>query len=183
MNKSIKNLEECHALVEKKFVLIPEFPRQDKAIESMVEILLDLCDTLDEAKWLVSEAARWDKWRGLGSLDELLNGRRQTAPERKVFHSAPPPAEMLCPICKGWGHYWDETSTKTAVCSCPEGSHPSAAGLVEAMNRKHVRGGIMQNCMDSPERRPITSTDLEFARRQNAIKRSLAEEPDHLEGN
>lgn len=119
MNKSIKNIEECHQLVEKKFVLIPEFPRQDKAIESMVEIMLDLCDTLDEAKWLVSEAARWDKWRGLGSLDELLESRRKTAPERKVFQSSPPPAETLCPICKGFGHLWDETSKRPSCAVVP----------------------------------------------------------------
>ena len=166
-----------------KFVLIPDFPRQDGAIDTLADMVVEISDTFDEAKWLAAEALKWEKWRGIAGLDELLNGRRMTAPERKVFHSAPPPAEMLCPICKGWGHYWDETSTKTAVCSCPEGSHPSAARLVEAMNRKHVRGGIMQNCMDSPERRPITSMDLEFATRQNAIRRSLAEEPDHLEGN
>ena len=175
MNDTERNRELCHELVATKFIFIPEFPRQPEAVPSMAGILLNLCETPDELKWLGSEVIRWEKWRGYGGLVELLEGRRRTAPERKVFHSAPPPAEVLCPICQGFGHRWDEASKKTVLCSCPEGSHPSAVGLVEAMNRKKVNGNLMQKLQGSPERRPITAEDVEFAKRQNKTQQEIEE--------
>ena len=158
-----------------KFVLIPDFPRQDGAIDTLADMVVEISDTFDEAKWLAAEALKWEKWRGIAGLEELLNGRRMTAPERKVFHSAPPPAEVLCPICKGWGHLWDEALKKTVLCSCPEGSHPSAVGLVEAMNRKKVKGNLMQKLQGSPERRPVTEMDLYLAKKQNVINHDIAD--------
>ena len=158
-----------------KFVLIPDFPRQDGAIDMLADTVVEISDTFDEAKWLAAEALKWEKWRGIAGLEELLNGRRKTAPERKVFHSAPPPAETLCPICQGFGHLWDEASKKTVLCSCPEESHPGAVGLVEAMNRKKVNGNLMQKLQGSPERRPITAEDVEFAKRQNKTQQEIEE--------
>ena len=55
------------------------------------------------------------------------------------------------PDLAGFGHRWDEASKKTVLCSCPEGGHPSAVGLVEAIDRKKVKGNLMQKLQGSPE--------------------------------
>jgi hypothetical protein len=175
MTKNEANAEECLKLAA-KLVLVPDFPRQPGSVETTSDILLEMCESVEEAERLVSDAMKWEKWRGIAGLVELAEYNRRPhvlPPERQIFHAGPPPPAAKCKICDGWGHYWNGTAT--ALCSCSEGSHPNVVKLVEAMNRKHVRGSIMRALQASTPRRPITSEDVEFARRQNRTQKEISE--------
>lgn len=158
------------------FVFVPEFPRQSDAVDKIADYIVELCETMEEAEWLIAESSKWEKWRGLAGLVELAEDHRRphaVPPERKVFQSGPRPPEPLCKICNGWGHFYKDG--KNQLCSCPEGSHPNAVKLIEAMNRNGIRGNLMRDLQSSTPRRPVTSEDVEFARRRNRTEKEIAE--------
>lgn len=175
MTKNRENGDKCHDLAA-KLVLVPDFPRQPDAVDTTSDILLELCESVEEAERLVSDAIKWEKWKGIAGLVDLADYNRRphaTPPERKVFQAGPAPPAPLCKICNGWGHFFKDG--KNQLCSCPEGSHPNAVKLVEVMNRKRVRGNLMRDLQSSTPRRPITSEDVEFARRKNRTEKEIAE--------
>lgn len=170
-----------------KLSTIPACPRTQGAVEALGEDLAELCDSWEEAEWLVTQArSQWDEWKGRRGLLHLLDDRRrpQLPPANQAQDLGPKP-EISCRLCEDWGHL-EITDGITGAkrqdwCKCPIGQHLKLTfpGFMKMLNKGAVR--LLNPRPDRGAR--ITETDLEinFQGRQNGIENLIAQERAVLE--
>lgn len=156
--------------------LIPECPQGETAIEALADHLRRLCFDEYEAERIVTQACdRWERWKGIRGLIELIDAGRPTLPPSNQAQDYGPRPKPACAICGDWGYFGN--GDKVQWCSCAMGleTRERMPDLVENLNRKQVKP---PNAAAAVERKPITADELEaaFHARQDRFEQMLEEE-------
>jgi hypothetical protein len=158
---------------------IVDAPKSDDGIKAVARHLVSICETDQEARWLVDEALfKWERWKGPHRLAEMLyNKQHPELPPSNQARPMPPREETHCQLCGDWGHRDDSATGLRIWCECEMGRwqqsrHP---GLVEALNRP--KNKKTANILTVPPPRRFTQSDLDkaFADRQNAVDKVVAD--------
>lgn len=160
-----------------KLSTIPGCRMTQGAIDAIAEDLIELCDSWDEAEWIVKEArSQWDEWKGRRGLIQLLESRRrpELPPSNQAVDLGPKP-EVDCKTCFDWGHYYDETAKRNVRCGCGMGLSVSDAFL-KALNRQPEFREVLSGRPEKRRRISQDEIDREFSNRQNTIARLIAQE-------
>ena len=122
-----------------KLTLIPDCPQG--VTESLADELTRLFSDDAEASEMVSEACqRWDSWRGVHGLSELMEAKHPEPPPSNQAKDYGPRPKPDCETCADWG-YFTGRDGQARWCTCTAAFETLAKepGLVDALNQKHVK--------------------------------------------
>lgn len=157
--------------ITEKLEVLAEFPRGAKGRGVVTDILMQTCETDEQAEWLFREiclSGRYSRWGGPGWLREIYETRYHSrnaadAPGGYKTWERPNVAEtkVSCTACEDVGYFCGGDGFWT-WCLCPEGdrereANPRIIANLNSIGSKPIR--------PTSERQPLSRiTEADFAK-------------------